>query len=171
MSQKHEASQKHDAGKPGDLIVNINDTEPLMLGTGTSIRLLRYSAETGDWVLFVEMEPGATFAPHWHLGPGEYFVTKGELIYDVGSAPQGTYGYEPIGSRHSEAHCKERTEYLFMGHGAVAFTGEEGEIRFVFNHEFLRDLSEGKMTNDISNEGAAKEKAAQGEAGRERAPV
>ena len=65
-------SQKHDAGKPGDLIVNINDTEPLMLGTGTSIRLLRYSAETGDWVLFVEMEPGATFAPHWHLGPGEF---------------------------------------------------------------------------------------------------
>ena len=100
------------------------------------------------------MEPGATFAPHWHLGHGQYFVTKGELIYDVGSAPAGTYGYEPIGSRHTEARCDEHTEYLFMGHGAVAFTDEENEIRFILNHEFLRDLSLGNISADISKEPA-----------------
>jgi hypothetical protein len=147
----------HDAGKQGDLIVNIADAQPHELGQGTTIRLLRYSEETGDWVLWVEMQPGATFAPHWHLGHGQYFVTKGELIYDVGSAPAGTFGYEPIGSRHSEARCEQVTEYLFMGHGAVAFTDDAGEVRFILNHEFLRDLPKGALVADISNEGAAAE--------------
>ena len=146
--------ETHDAGKQGDLIVNIADAQAHELGQGTTIRLLRYCEVSGDWVLWVEMQPGATFAPHWHLGHGQYFVTKGELIYDVGSAPAGTYGYEPIGSRHTEARCDVPTEYLFMGHGAVAFTDEGGEVRFILNHEFLRDLSKGALQADISNEGA-----------------
>ena len=147
-------TQAHDAGKTGDLIVNIADAQPHELGQGTTIRLLRYSEETGDWVLWVSMQPGATFAPHWHLGHGQYFVTKGELIYDVGSAPAGTYGYEPIGSRHSEARCEVPTEYLFMGHGAVAFTDEAGEVRFILNHEFLRDLAKGALKADVSRAAA-----------------
>jgi anti-sigma factor ChrR (cupin superfamily) len=147
-------TKEHDAGKTGDLIVNIADVRAHELGQGTSIRLLRYSEETGDWVLWVSMQPGATFAPHWHLGHGQYFVTKGELIYDVGSAPAGTYGYEPIGSRHSEARCEVPTEYLFMGHGAVAFTDEAGEVRFILNHEFLRDLAAGASRADISRSAA-----------------
>ncbi|WP_439534568.1 cupin domain-containing protein [Polymorphobacter sp.] len=144
----------HDAGKTGDLIVNIADAYPHELGTGTTVKLLRYSEETGDWVLWVEMQPGATFAPHWHLGHGQYFVTKGELIYDVGSAPAGTYGYEPIGSRHAEARCEQPTEYLFMGHGAVAFTDEAGAVRFILNHEFLRDLSLGADQANVSKAAA-----------------
>lgn len=151
--------EAHDAGKQGDLIVNIADAQAHELGQGTTIRLLRYCAVSGDWVLWVEMQPGATFAPHWHLGHGQYFVTKGELIYDVGSAPAGTYGYEPIGSRHSEARCDEHTEYLFMGHGAVAFTDDSGEVRFILNHEFLRDLSKGALQADISNGGTASDES------------
>lgn len=151
--------EPHNAGKQGDIIVNIADALPHELGQGTTIRLLRYCEVSGDWVLWVEMQPGATFAPHWHLGHGQYFVTKGELIYDVGSAPAGTYGYEPIGSRHSEAHCKEPTEYLFMGHGAVAFTDDEGGFRFILNHEFLRDLSRGALQPDISKAPAELEQA------------
>lgn len=143
----------HNPGVTGDLIVNLKDVPFVELGTGTRIKLLRYSEETGDWVLWVSMEPGATFAPHWHLGHGQYFVTKGELLYDVGSAPEGTYGYEPIGSRHNEARCEVPTEYLFMGHGAVAFTDDAGGIQFVLNHEFLRDLNQQTASADISNEG------------------
>lgn len=145
---------QHNPGKQGDLIVHLNDAPAHDLGKGTSIRLLRYSEETGDWVLWVRMEPGATFAPHWHLGHGQYFVTKGELIYDIGSAPAGTYGYEPIGSRHAEARCEEVTEYLFLGHGAVAFTDDDGGVRFILNHEYLRDLSRDLITSDISNDTA-----------------
>jgi anti-sigma factor ChrR (cupin superfamily) len=143
-------SQSHDPGKTGDVIVNIADAPAHELGAGTTVRLLRYSEESGDWVLWVQMQPGATFAPHWHLGHGQYFVTKGELIYDVGSAPAGTYGYEPIGSRHSEARCDVETEYLFMGHGAVAFTDEDDAVRFILNHEYLRDLAQGALQSDIS---------------------
>ena len=149
-----------DPGKTGDLIVNIADAHAQELGQGTTIRLLRYSEETGDWLLWVEMQPGATFAPHWHLGHGQYFVTKGELIYDVGSAPAGTYGYEPIGSRHAEARCEVPTEYLFMGHGAVAFTDEAGEVRFILNHEYLRDLSRGLFASDISKAAVEEAQAA-----------
>jgi hypothetical protein len=145
----------HDPGKTGDLIVNLADAPAHQLGQGTTIQLLRYSEETGDWVLWVRMEPGATFAPHWHLGHGQYFVTRGELLYDVGSAPAGTYGYEPIGSRHTEARCEVQTEYLFLGHGAVAFTDEAGEVRFILNHEFLRDLATGRIEADVSKEGVA----------------
>lgn len=143
----------HDPAKTGDLIVNLKDTAFVELGAGTRIKLLRFSEETGDWVIWVSMEPGATFAPHWHLGHGQYFVTKGELLYDVGSAPEGTYGYEPIGSRHNEARCEVHTEYLFMGHGAVAFTDDAGDIRFILNHEFLRDLSNQTISADVSNPG------------------
>lgn len=141
----------HDPGLQGDLIVNIRDVEACELGKGTSIKLLRYDQVTGDWVLWVTMQPGATFAPHWHLGHGQYFIVKGELIYDVGSADAGTYGYEPIGSVHAEARCEVETEYLFMGHGAVAFTDENKNILFVLNHEYLRDVWQGKISSDISN--------------------
>jgi hypothetical protein len=144
----------HDPGKTGDLIVHLDEARAHELGQGTTIRLLRYSEETGDWVLWVNMQPGATFAPHWHLGHGQYFVTKGELLYDVGSAPAGTYGYEPITSRHSEARCEVETEYLFLGHGAVAFTDDAGQVRFILNHEFLRDLAKGDLVADVSNEAA-----------------
>jgi hypothetical protein len=149
------SAPSHDPGKLGDLIVNLKDAPLVELGAGTSIKLLRYSEETGDWVLYVQMKPHATFAPHWHLGHGQYFVTKGELIYDVGSATAGTYGYEPIGSRHAEAHTKEDTEFLFMGQGAVAYTDEEGGIRFIMNHEFLRDLANGIPQVDISKDAIA----------------
>ena len=40
-----------------------------------------------------------------------------------------------------------------MGHGAVAFTGPDGDVRFILNHEFLRDLAQGALVSDISNEG------------------
>lgn len=145
----------HDPSNTGDLIVSIGDVEPVELGSGTTVRLLRFSEETGDWVLWVHMQAGATFAPHWHLGHAQYYVTKGELIYDVGSAPAGTYGYEPIGSRHNEARCEVETEYIFMGHGAVAYPEPDGTIGFILNHEFLRDLAKGETRHDISKEAQA----------------
>lgn len=136
----------------GDIVQNINSMDWFDLGGGTKFKLLRYNEINGDWVLYVNMQPGAEFAAHKHLSSGQYFVTKGELIYDVGSATAGTYGYEPIGSVHTMAHCKVETEMLFIGHGAVAFTDDVGGVRFILNHEFLRDISQNKVVADISNE-------------------
>ena len=42
--------------------------------------------KTGAWVLYVNIQPGASFQAHRHEGTGEFFTTAGELIYDVGRA-------------------------------------------------------------------------------------
>jgi hypothetical protein len=42
-----------------------------------------------------------------------------------------------------------------MGQGAVAYTDEEGGIRFIMNHEFLRDLANGIPQVDISKDAIA----------------
>ncbi|EED34960.1 conserved hypothetical protein [Luminiphilus syltensis NOR5-1B] len=134
----------------GDIVVKVDDKEWCDLGGGTQFKLLRCNMQSGEWTLYVRMEAGAAFAPHRHLSNSEYYVTKGELLYDVGSAPAGTYGYEPIGSIHTQARCEIDTEMIFMGRGAVAFTGDEGEIRFILDNEFLRDVTTGDVNADIS---------------------
>ena len=84
----------------GDILANINSMEWLDVGGGTSFKVLRACAKTGGWALYVKMTLGATFQPHRHQGTGEFFITKGELLYDVGSAAVGTYGFEPIFAEH-----------------------------------------------------------------------
>ena len=93
---------------------------------------------------------GARFAPHRHLSNSEYYVTRGELLYDVGSAPEGTYGYEPVGSVHTQARCEVDTEMLFIGRGAVVFTGEASAPRFILDNEFLHGITAGNIDADIS---------------------
>lgn len=134
----------------GDIVVRLKDKEWHDLGGGTRFKLLRCNRQTGDWVIYVHMQPGATFASHRHLSDSEYYVTRGELLYDVGSAPEGTYGYEPLGSVHHEARCEVETEMLFFGHGAVVYTGEQGELRFILDSEFLRDVASGSVLADVS---------------------
>ena len=70
----------------GDILANINEMEWLDVGGVFYFKL--HHAKTGHWVLYA-MEPGARFQPHRHEGWGQFFITKGELIYDVGSAPAG----------------------------------------------------------------------------------
>ena len=59
----------------------------------------------GAWVLYVNMQPGAGFQAHRHEGAGEFFITKGALIYDVSRAGAGTYGFEPVYAEHFSARC------------------------------------------------------------------
>ena len=39
---------------------------------------------------------------------------------------------------------------LFFGHGAVVYTGEQGELRFILDSEFLRDVASGSVLADVS---------------------
>jgi hypothetical protein len=95
------------------------------------------------------MAPGARFQPHRHEGTGQFFVTKGELIYDVGVAGPGTYGFEPIFAEHSDAHCVVETEMLFLGQGAVTYFTPDGDIDYVFNAKSLKAALEGSEALDI----------------------
>ena len=89
----------------GDLLANIHELEWLDVGGGTQFKILRICEKTGQWALYVHMDPGARFQAHRHEGTGQFFILSGELIYDVGAAPAGTYGFEPVFAEHSDAHC------------------------------------------------------------------
>ena len=39
---------------------------------------------------------------------------------------------------------------LFIGRGAVVFTGEAGEPRFILDNEFLHGITAGNIDADIS---------------------
>ena len=94
----------------GDILANTHEMEWLDVGGGSYFKVLRLCEKTGQWTLYVRMEPGASFQPHRHEGWGQFFIMKGELIYDVGSAPAGTYGFEPIFAVHRDAKCEVETE-------------------------------------------------------------
>lgn len=142
------------SGEPGTDGPVLTDTKSAPwheLGEGIEAQLLRYSPTTGEFALFVRMQPGSKIAPHKHLSPGEFFVTKGELIYDAGRAPAGVYGYEALGEIHKEARAEVETEYLFLGRGAVVFIDEDGGAEFVVDWESYRDLAGGAEVNKITD--------------------
>ena len=95
------------------------------------------------------MECGARFQAHRHEGTGQFFILSGELIYDVGTAPAGTYGFEPVFAEHSDAHCVVGTEMLFLGEGAVTYFTPEGEVDYVFNAMTLKAAQEGATQIDL----------------------
>ena len=93
----------------GDIIKDTNKMDWIEVGGGSRFKVLRACLKTGDWTLYVQMDPGAAFQAHRHQGSGEFFITKGELIYDIGKAPAGTYGFEPVYAEHFDAKCEELT--------------------------------------------------------------
>lgn len=139
----------------GDILANIHEMRWHDVGGGTAFKVLRADVKTNEWVLYVHMAPGARFQGHRHLGNGAFFVTKGELKYEVGTAPAGTYGFEPVFSEHFAAGCDVETEMLFMGQGAVAYFKDDNEtIDFVFDAETLVGLVEGATTFDVAPKAA-----------------
>ena len=133
----------------GDILANIHHMDWLDVGGGTSFKVLRACRRSGGWALYVKMEPGAAFQPHRHQGTGQFFITKGELLYEVGSAPEGTYGFEPLFAEHFVARCEVPTEMLFIGDGAVTYFKEDKTVDYVFDAETLIALVEGTATLDI----------------------
>ena len=68
----------------------------------------------------------------------------------MGSAPAGTYGFEPIFAVHHEAGCEVETEMLFMGEGAVTYFTPDGGIDYVMNVQTLKAVAEGSAQLDVS---------------------
>ena len=134
VTQKGITTSEH-----GDILADTTVMDWLDVGGGTHFQVLRLCEQTGQWALYVHMAPGARFQAHRHEGTGQFFVTKGELIYDAGRAKPGTYGFEPIFGTHVDAHCVEETEMLFLGEGAVTYFKEDGSVDYVFNARTLGD--------------------------------
>ena len=133
----------------GDILVDTTKTEWVDGGGGSKFQILRTCSKTGTWVLYVNMQPGAGFQAHRHEGTGEFFITKGELIYDVGRAGAGTYGFEPVFAEHFSARCEVETEFLNIGHGSVTYYKEDGSIDYVLNAMDFMQLGEHEIEVDV----------------------
>ena len=134
----------------GDIIKDTNKMESIEVGGGSRFKVLRACLKTGDWTLYVQMDPGAAFQAHRHQGSGEFFITKGELIYDIGKAPAGTYGFEPVYAEHFDAKCEELTEMYFSGRGSVTYFDKDKNIDWILDSEWLHKLSLGEVELDVS---------------------
>ena len=134
----------------GDIIIDTNKMEWIEVGGGSRFKVLRACLKTGDWTLYVQMDPGAAFQAHRHQGSGEFFITKGELIYDIGKAPAGTYGFEPVYAEHFDAKCEELTEMYFSGRGSVTYFDKDKNIDWILDSEWLHKVSLGEVELDVS---------------------
>ena len=122
---------------PEDILVRANSLPWIPIAEGLDYRILRTSPETGVWTVLFRAQPGASFAPHKHLGAGEYYMIKGHMKYRGGEARAGDYGYEPLGVVHEETTFPEYTELLFTNHGPVVFLDEDGGVASVLDHDFI----------------------------------
>lgn len=148
----YRTTENHDPGVRGAMLADINNIDWVTLGEGVKFKLLRYCQVTGDWVLYVQLQPRVKFGRHKHITPAEFFITKGELVFERGSAKAGVYGYEEIGEIHEEAGGTEVTEFLYMGHGPVSFIDQNDQLLFITDLQFYKDAWEGKMAANIVDE-------------------
>jgi anti-sigma factor ChrR (cupin superfamily) len=113
---------------------------------GIAFKLLRVSAETGDWTVIFRCDAGASFAPHRHLGPGEYLMLAGKMEVRGGAsaggvtAHAGDYGYEPSGIVHDSTYFPEPTRFYFTNRGPVAFIDEDGRVTAVLDWSVLQEV-------------------------------
>ncbi len=68
-------------------VVNLRDAifDPLEDELGTSLLQLNPNVKRGTGFYIYKMEPGATSAPHQHIGAEEFYIIEGELIDNDGS--------------------------------------------------------------------------------------
>lgn len=126
-----------------EILTHSSDIKYHTIGEGVEIAVLRNSMETGQFSVLIRMAKGSQFAPHHHLGAGEYIMLKGEMHYRAGIAKAGDYGYEPLGADHDATNVVEDSVLFFIGHGPVAFTDEQGGVKQFLDCEFLEKLSAG----------------------------
>jgi acetylacetone-cleaving enzyme len=119
-----------------------SDRKWVPFADGIDFALLYTSTETGRWVVLFRCQPGSFFGPHRHLGAGEYFVVKGHMVYRMGEAVTGTYGYEPLDAVHEHTSFPEYTELLFTNFGPIAFLDEAGEVESILDHALLKRMSD-----------------------------
>ena len=95
-------------------------------------KLLNVSPEMGAWTAIFDCPAESSFARHIHMGPGEYFFTKGKMEVrggtDIGGATATGrgYGYEPCNARHDQTYFLEDSEFYMTFLGPLNFVDEDG---------------------------------------------
>ncbi|MDY7548146.1 2,4'-dihydroxyacetophenone dioxygenase family protein [Glaciimonas sp. Gout2] len=99
---------------------------------GIRWKLLHVSPEMGAWTAIFDCPEDSSFAPHFHVGPGEYFLTKGRMDVRGGVAAGGDtavapgYGYESANARHDKTNFPVDSEFYMTFLGPLTFITPEG---------------------------------------------
>lgn len=108
---------------------------------GITWKLLNVSPEMGAWTAIFDCPAGSSFAPHIHMGPGEYFLTKGRMDVRGGKDAGGEtavapgYGYESCNARHDETYFPEDSEFYMTFLGPLQFINPDGSPLAVVSWE------------------------------------
>lgn len=99
---------------------------------GIKWKLLNVAPEMGAWTAIFECPKGSSFAPHVHIGPGEYWLTRGRMEVrggddDGGDTAQAPgYGYEACQAYHEKTYFPEDSEFYMTFLGPLNFIDLEG---------------------------------------------
>lgn len=111
---------------------------------GIRWKLLHVSPEVGAWTAIFDCPAGSSFAPHIHMGPGEYFLTKGKMDVRGGKAAGGDtavapgYGYESCNARHDQTYFPEASEFYMTFLGPLQFIKDDGSPIAVISWELAQ---------------------------------
>ena len=95
-------------------------------------KLLHVSPESGAWTAAFRAAKGASIARHVHVGPGEYYMTKGRMLVRGGAEEGGetaqapSYGYEACNAQHDYTYFEEDSELYMTFLGPLNFTDDDG---------------------------------------------
>lgn len=113
---------------------------------GIKWKLLHVSPEMGAWTAIFACPKGSSFARHVHIGPGEYFLTKGRMEVRGGVGEGGAtaiapgYGYESANARHDRTFFPVASEFYMTFLGPLNFVSEEGQPLAVVGWEEAQAL-------------------------------
>jgi ChrR Cupin-like domain len=124
-----------------DVFTQASRIDWIPLFDGISFKPLRVSDETGTWTVIFRCQAGSSFAPHYHLSPGEYYMVSGKMDYRAGVAVAGDYGYEPVGAFHENTHFLEPTDIYFTNFGPLGFVDADKRISLLFDHVYVREAA------------------------------
>lgn len=100
---------------------------PTLSEGGIRWKLLHVSPESGAWTAIFDCPKGSSFNSHVHIGPGEYFLTKGKMEVRGGVEAGGAtaiapgYGYESCHAAHDKTFFPIDSEFYMSFMGPLQF--------------------------------------------------
>lgn len=99
---------------------------------GIRWKLLNVAPELGSFAAVYDCPKGSSFASHIHIGPGEYYLTRGSMEVRGGEEDGGVtvtapaYGYEACQAFHGSTYFPEDSEFYMTFLGPLNFVDDEG---------------------------------------------
>jgi 2,4'-dihydroxyacetophenone dioxygenase len=123
-----------------DVVRHVGEDDALIAdtGTGVGLKVVRYDALHGTWVILNRFQPGVRLQVHKHTGPVDGYTLAGRwhyLEYDFFSTA-GSYIYEPANSVHTLDVPDDNTgvtDVLFIIEGALLNLDPDGNVESVMD--------------------------------------